>query len=131
MSFFSINELTRSETARARKIDNTPPEEARVRLQRLIDRVLDPAREAIGIPIYVNSGYRCPSLNSAVGGVPTSQHTLGEAADLDTRTREGNKKLYAWIAENLEFDQLINENNYSWIHVSYREGRNRNQVLRL
>ena len=84
-----------------------------------------------GKPIYVNSGYRSEALNKAVGGSKTSQHVLGMAADIDTRTREGNIELFDLIAKNLSFDQLIDEKDYSWIHVSFDPKRLRNQILHL
>ena len=89
-------------------------------------------REAWGRPIVVNSGYRCPKLNRAVGGVARSQHTKGEAADIRTLSnrRWENEQLFKLIVKmKLPFDQLIDEHGYSWIHVSYSEGKNRRQVL--
>jgi hypothetical protein len=130
--YFTLNELTRSETALARGIDNTPPAEAAARLETLARRLLDPVRELWGAPIAVNSGFRCPRLNEAVGGARSSGHLRGEAADITTGTREGNKRLLDLIAgSGLEFDQLIDERGYSWLHLSYREGANRQQILHL
>jgi hypothetical protein len=88
-------------------------------------------REWYGKPIIVNSGYRCEALNKAIGGAKSSQHMLGEAADITVGSKEENEKLFDYIKDNLEFDQLINESNFSWVHVSYREGRLRKQVLEL
>lgn len=127
-----MNELTRSERALARGINNTPGPEAAARLDVLARRLLDPVRELRGAPLKVNSGYRCPALNKAVGGAASSQHLLGEAADITTGSRKENKKLFNAIVEGgLEFDQLIDEKDYSWLHLSYREGRNRRQILHL
>ena len=131
MKYFTIKEMTKSSTAKANGIDNTPSEEGVLKLQKLIEAVLDPLREWWGGPIKVNSGYRCEALNEAVGGSDTSQHRLGEAADITVGTKKGNKKLFEYIKDNLPFDQLINESNFSWVHVSYREGRLRKQVLAL
>lgn len=131
MKYFTIEEMTKSSTAKANGIDNTPSEEGVLKLQKLIEAVLDPLREWWGGPIKVNSGYRCEALNEAVGGSDTSQHRLGEAADITVGTKKGNKKLFEYIKDNLPFDQLINESNFSWVHVSYREGRLRKQVLAL
>ncbi len=131
MKYFTIKEMTKSSTAKANGIDNTPSEEGVLNLQKLIEAVLDPLREWYGKPIRVNSGYRCEALNEAVGGSDTSQHRLGEAADITVGTKKGNKKLFEYIKDNLPFDQLINESNFSWVHVSYREGRLRKQVLAL
>lgn len=84
-----------------------------------------------GRPITVNSGYRCPALNAAVGGVVKSQHLTGEAADITTGSREGNRVLFEKISRSgVPFDQLIDESGYSWIHISY-SSRNRRQVLHL
>ena len=80
-------------------------------------------REWYGKPIIVNSGYRCEALNKAIGGAKSSQHMLGEAADITVGSKEENEKLFDYIKDNLEFDQLINESDFSWVHVSYREGR--------
>ena len=131
MKYFDLTELTHSDTAIAKKIDNTPTEEVKKNLENLVKYVLDPLREMYGKPIYVNSGYRSEALNKAVGGSKTSQHVLGMAADIDTRTREGNQELFDLIAKNLSFDQLIDEKDYSWIHVSFDPKRLRNQILHL
>lgn len=131
MKHFTIDELCRSDTARSRGIDNTPTEEVKKSLTALVDNVLDPLREWYGKPIYVNSGYRCPALNKAVGGVANSQHLTGQAADIDTNDRSENRCLMKHIEDNLDFDQLIWENGGAWLHVSYRpDGKNRRQVLR-
>ena len=131
--YFSIAELTKSETANKRKINNKPTKEVENCLNQLIDNILDPLRKAYGQPIIVSSGYRCPELNKAVGGARTSQHTLGQAADIHTKfnSKESNKQLFEHIKQlKLPFDQLINEYNYSWIHVSY-SNRNRRQILNI
>ena len=132
MKYFTIQELTISNTAQRKCIDNTPDQKAAAALTALVANVLDPLREAWGKPIVVNSGYRCPKLNRAVGGVARSQHTKGEAADIRTLSnrRWENEQLFKLIVQlKLPFDQLIDEHGYSWIHVSYAEGRNRRQVL--
>ncbi len=101
-------------------------------LTALVDNVLDPLRTWWGKPITVNSGYRCPELNAAVRGSKTSQHMKGEAADIDTGDRQQNKLLFEYIRRNLPYDQLIDESNFAWVHVSYRaDGNNRMQVLKL
>lgn len=131
MKHFTIEEMTESSTAKAKDIDNTPSQEILAKLQKLIEAILDPLREWYGKPIRVNSGYRCEALNEAIGGSKTSQHCLGEAADITAGSKEENEKLFNYIKDNLPFDQLINESDFSWIHVSYREGRLRKQVLAL
>lgn len=120
MKYFTIEELTRSTTARLRGIDNTPSQQVINNLIALVDNVLDPLREAWGKPIHVNSGYRCRALNKAVGGVPASQHMRGEAADITAGGKEANRELYSLLRQlNLPVDQAINEKDFSWIHVSY------------
>lgn len=137
---FTIEELTNSDMARELRIDNTPDKDSIERLTILIIEVLDPARELLGKPIMVTSGYRCSELNSKVGGQPNSQHTKGEAADLQCYN---NKYLFDIIRENLTFDQIILETKdlfdkngnktgvKEWVHISYRKGKNRKQVLRM
>lgn len=130
MKYFSIEELTRSTTAQARKIDNTPSAEVRNALTALVDNVLDPLREAWGAPIIVTSGYRSPALNKAVKGSATSQHVKGQAADI---TCADNKALFN-LAKILikqgviRVGQLIDENNYKWLHISLPYSKV-NQVL--
>lgn len=131
MKYFTIEEMTKSSTATAKGIDNTPTEEVEDNLIKLIEAILDPLREWYGKPIRVNSGYRCEALNSAIGGAKNSQHTTGMAADIDVGSVEENKKLFDYIKDNLEFDQLIDEKHLSWVHVSYHENNNRKQVLYL
>lgn len=127
-----MKELTKSSTADKLGIDNTPTPEASVALSNLVTHVLDPLREMYGKPITVNSGYRCPKLNAAVGGAKTSQHMRGEAADITAGSKTENKKLFELIRDNLPFDQLIDESNYSWVHVSYvSSSKNRKQILSL
>lgn len=97
MVYFSIHELSLSYTALAKKIPNEPPPQARDALEALAENVLDPLRKAFGRPIYVNSGYRSPTLNRAVGGAAHSQHTSGEAADITSGSRTLNRKLFDLI----------------------------------
>lgn len=132
MKHFTLAELTYSDTAQAKRINNQPNRAQSDSLVALTENVLDPLRERCGRPILVNSGFRGPALNRAVGGAATSQHLKGEAADITVGSRSGNKQLFDIIRKELDFDQLINEQNYSWVHVSYRaDGRNRKQVLNL
>ena len=120
MKYFTIAELTRSATAAARGIDNTPDDTVISRLTALVDNVLDPLRQMWGAPLHVNSGYRCDALNRAVGGVPSSQPRLGSAAAIPTGTHAGNRRLAAMLrASDLPFDQLIDENDGSWLHISH------------
>lgn len=137
MKYFSINELTRSATANRLGIDNTPSEAIRKNLEKLINTVLDPLREAWGAPIIVTSGYRCHALNRAVKGSKTSQHVLGQAADLKTvgDKPENNKKLFELAKKMVEdgrivVGQLIDEYGYDWVHIS-TVGGHKNQILHI
>ena len=132
MEYFTVKELTRSVTAEALKIDNTPTAEAEENLKALINNVLDPLREAYGNPITVTSGYRSPRLNAAVGGVKTSQHQRGQAADITAGSPAENKKIFDLARElNLPFCQLIDEKKYKWVHISYDKNNVKRQVLHL
>lgn len=129
MKHFTIHELSQTGTG----LPNNPSPQVIARLRALGDNVLDPLREAMGFPIRVNSGYRSPQVNRAVGGSPSSQHIRGEAADITCRD---NARAFRYIKEHLDFDQLIWERGDDkaprWIHVSYRTDRpNRKQVLRI
>lgn len=129
---FTLAEFSLSETAKKLGISNVIPTQYVPNIKTLVEQVLQPAREVLGVPIMVTSGYRCPALNRAVGGVQGSQHTMGEAADLVPA--DGSVKtlmrLFVILMDGA-FDQLILEHKSgkSWIHVSYRAGRNRQQVL--
>lgn len=125
---FSLEEFTVSPTATRLKIDNTPHQQELNNLCLLVEYVLEPARRKYGAPIFINSGYRCPELNKAVGGVPTSQHCKGEAADINTGSRDRNKILYNMIKHYFVYDQLIAYPNYDFIHVSFRLNKNRMQT---
>lgn len=104
MIYFTIEELTKSNTAIAKKLDNTPDEQAIKNLNTLVDNVLDPLRKLYGKPIVVTSGYRSPAVNRSVNGVTSSQHALGEAADISGGNKEENKKLFNLIKNNLPYD---------------------------
>ena len=132
MKYFTIKELCKSNTATQYGIDNTPNDEVVGNLTKLVDNVLDPLRERYGKPIIVNSGYRSPELNKAVGGVWNSEHLTGRAADISVRSKEGNKELFELAQRlNLPYRQLLNESNYSWVHISYNENDIKRQVLNL
>lgn len=131
--YFTIKELTASSVAKRAGIRNVPNELEEENLVNLIDNILDPLREAYGSPIIVNSGFRCKDLNLLVKGSKTSQHMQGLAADIRSKknTKEENKQLFDLIIElDLPFDQLIDESDYSWIHVSYSKTP-RKQILKL
>lgn len=133
MKYFTIKELTKSDVAKRNKINNTPTIQEEANLVALVENILDPLREAYGKPIIVTSGYRCERLNKLVKGSKTSQHRFGQAADIRTveDTVEENKKLFDLVQKlNLPYDQLIDEYNYDWVHVSYSP-RNRRQILHI
>ena len=134
MRYFTIKEMTASSEARRMGIDNTPTPEVVENLTRLVERVLDPLRSRYGHPVIVNSGYRCPRLNKAVGGTETSQHVSGDAADIYVPDAKGRAELFSIIMSILPFDQLIWERGTdeapAWIHVSYRKNYNRIEILR-
>lgn len=132
MKYFTFTEMERSNTAVRHAIDNTAPEEARKNMAALVDTVLDPVREAWGKPITVTSGYRCPELNRIVGGSKTSHHMRGMAADITTGNRVENRRLFQLIQDiGVPFTQLIDENNFSWVHVSLDPADVKRQVLKL
>jgi hypothetical protein len=128
---FDLSEFTRSESAKREGLDNTPTAEHLENLKILCEKVLEPIRLRYG-SINISSGYRGKLLNHFIGGSVNSDHCVGRAADIDmddVGTGVTNKEIFEYIKNNLEFDQLINEFNYSWVHVGYRLGENRNQVL--
>lgn len=131
MKYFTIDELCKSNTEKAKGIDNSPSDEIIHNLTSLVDKVLDPLRESYGRAIRVNSGYRCPALNKAVKGSKTSQHMKGLAADITVGSITKNKELFDLIIKlDLPFDQLIDEKKFSWVHVSY-SSKPRKQILHL
>ena len=131
---FTLREFIKSDTASRRGIDNTPTEVHLENALALFENVVQPVRDRFG-PTILTSGYRSEALNAAIGGSPRSQHSKGEAVDLEvlgTSTAE----VCEWIASNLNFDQLILEFytpgdvNSGWVHVSYvKNGENRNETL--
>lgn len=125
----TLEEATLSPTGLRLGIDNTPDTETIERMKVVAMTCFEPLRAWYGKPIKVNSFYRCPELNKAVKGSATSQHVKGEAIDMSAGSREENKKLFEWCKANLKFDQLINEYDYAWVHISFRLGDNRNQTL--
>jgi len=127
--YFTFEEMTRSDTAVKHGIKNIPNPEQFENLSNLVVKLLDPLRERFGKPITVNVAFRNKQVNKLVGGVPTSQHCKGEAADI---TSSDNKALFELIKKEFEYDQLIDEKNLSWIHASLKKtGKNRKQVLKL
>ena len=134
MKYFSISELTASATARREGIVNSPTESAYHLLHVLVEQLLDPIREAWGEPIVVSSGYRCPELNALVGGAQHSHHLLGCAADLIAGNRDDHRRLFRMIVQmqqqgKIRFTQLIAEDNFRWLHISYVPSDLRCEVL--
>jgi zinc D-Ala-D-Ala carboxypeptidase len=128
---FVLSEITRSNTAKRLGIDNEPTKKDLENLQRIVTNLLQPLRDHLG-PIRISSGYRSKELNRAIGGSNKSQHSKGEAVDIQF-WKEGqmcNKEVYDWIIDNaVEFDQMINEFDFSWIHISLKKSKNRREVL--
>lgn len=117
-------EMTNSETAKKRGIKNEPDETQRRNIETLVNELLDKVRERWGKPLRVTSGFRCEKLNSAVGGVKKSHHTLGCAADIVAGTAKDNRLLYDMIVKSgLKYTQLIGEKataaGCKWVHISY------------
>ena len=159
MQHFTIQELSASATAERLTIDNTPPRAAQRMLTILVEQLLDPIRRRYGAPIIITSGYRCPALNTAVGGVANSHHIVGCAADIvaPLLSPQGGKSqtapflssplggseggrgdqtqyLFHLIVQMqhegaIRFTQLIAEEGYRWLHISYVPGMLRNQVI--
>ena len=133
---FRISEFVRSETATRLGIDNSINDpEVIANIKNLCEHVLEPLRAFAGCPIIINSGYRCPRLNAAVGGSRRSQHMKGEACDIRIADSATGDRWYSWMKENLPYDQLIKERTHKssgtvWIHVSLRrdEAKNRRQA---
>jgi hypothetical protein len=130
----TLAELITSQTATRKRIDNTPSPQVIANLKLIAEKVFEPLREGLGKPIRISSGYRSPALNKAIGSrAKNSQHTTGEALDLQGVGGLKNSEIFNFIKENLTFDQLINEypvnGEPSWIHVSFKKSGNRNQTL--
>ena len=132
----SYKEGVHSNTATRRGIKNIPDNEQLKNMETIADEVFEPLRAWVGGPIKINSFFRCPDLNTAIGGSSRSQHCKGQAIDIDdTFGRATNAEMYHFIKEHLDFDQLIwefgNDDNPDWVHVSYvSEEENRNRCLK-
>lgn len=131
--YITYQEATTSQTAVRKGIKNNPGDNELLAMQLLGIRVFDVIREHFKTPLRVSSFYRSPELNSAIGGSSrTSQHVKGQAIDIQGTGKVTNKMIFDYIKENLDFDQLINEYNYSWVHVSYvSKEKNRKQILKI
>jgi len=125
----SYKEATFSQTATRKSIDNTPSADVVERMKAVAENVFEPLRAHVGGPIKINSFYRSINLNVAIGGAKSSQHTRGEAIDIDdTFGHMSNKDMFAFIKDELDFDQLIwefgDDENPDWVHVSYASPKN-------
>ena len=132
---FTLDEMLKSQTALRRGLDNSPEPKQLENLISLCESVLEPIRQHWNRPVIVSSGFRAPAVNKAIGSKPNSQHTKGQAADIEIPGID-NFTLYLWVAENMNFDQLIleyytGEPASGWVHVSYVRRGNRNQTLRI
>ena len=131
---FSLAEMVKSETALRHDMDNTPGEAEIENLKRLAEKVLQPVRDHYAKGVKVNSGYRHPEVNAKVGGSKTSDHCKGQAADIEI-PGVPNADLAKWIAENLDFTQVILEfytqgiPDSGWVHVSYDPANLKKQTL--
>lgn len=135
--YFELDEFIRSDTAKKKNIDNTPTFEIVANLEELVSKILEPLRAAYGMPIKISSGYRCPALNKAVGGSPTSMHMKGRACDMQvsgsfTKFRDF---VVEWVRKTgTKFDQLLLERNAKtgakWIHIGQynNAGQQRGQI---
>ncbi len=137
----SYQEAIHSETAKRRGIDNTPTDEHLGNMMTVAEMIFQPLRDWVGGPIKINSFYRSPALNKAVGGAtkngkPVSQHCKGQAIDIDdVYGHASNAAMFDWIRANLDFDQMIwefgTDENPAWVHVSYVDAqKNRNRCLK-
>ncbi len=133
---FRLSELLKSQTALRKGIDNKPKEPYIIEnLQILCEKVLQPIRDHFNLPVVINSGFRCTKLNKAIGSSSKSQHTKGQAADIEI-PGVSNKTIAEWIEDNVGFDQCILEfyngvdPHSGWVHVSYVDDKsNRKQTL--
>lgn len=124
--YFTLSELTKSETAARHKIDNTPSKAIIDNLQYGVNMVLDPLRRLYGQPIRINSGYRCEKLNKLVGGVPNSWHQVGNAADIHISSAEEAKILFANLQKLPSVDTVLFEHSKTaqWLHVQWNMAKN-------
>lgn len=130
--YITYLEATTSQTATRKGIVNTPGDKELINMQLVGIRVFDVVRDHFKTPLRVSSFYRSLLLNNSIGGARTSQHVKGQAIDIQGTGDVTNKMIFDYIKDNLDFDQLINEYNYSWVHVSYvSKEKNRKQILNI
>ena len=134
----SLAEVSRSETAKRKGINNTPSGEHLENFKKLAENIFEPIREHFAVPIHISSGYRSKELNASIGGASSSQHCQGEAVDIDmdgSPSGVSNADVFKYIKDHLNFDQLIwefgTDKNPDWVHVSYEStGKQRKQILK-
>ena len=132
----SYKEGVRSNTATRKGIDNTPNDEQLENMKLVAEQVFEPLRVYVNGPIKINSFFRCPELNKAIGGSSKSQHCKGQAVDIDDGgCNKTNAEMYKYIKDELEFDQMIwefgTDDNPDWVHISYvSKEDNRNRCLK-
>ena len=126
---FKISELIYSETAVKNNINNMPDINSLDNMLNLIYYCLQPARELLNAPMTITSGFRNPLVNRLVGGVNSSQHLYGQAADFIIKGMTPNQIISIIKTSKIEFDQLINEYD-KWVHISYNKGKNRKEILK-
>ena len=132
----SYKEGTYSNTATRLGIDNTPNDDQLTNMELVAEKIFEPLRSYVGGPIKINSFFRCPKLNTAIGGSHKSQHCKGQAMDIDDVFGKcTNAEMYHFIKDNLDFDQMIwefgDDDNPDWVHISYvSEEDNRNRCLK-
>ena len=127
----TLEEATLSPTSLRLGIKNIPNADELRAMVTVANSCFEPLRKWYGKPIKVNSFFRNFELNKAVSGATNSQHSKGEAIDISAGNKEENKKIFEWCKSNLVYDQLINEYDYSWVHISFRVGNNRNQTINI
>jgi uncharacterized protein YcbK (DUF882 family) len=126
----TLNEAIESPTALRMNIDNTPTSEVLSNMQYVAENLFEPIRKWYKKPIKINSFFRCVALNKAVKGSASSQHVKGEAIDISGGNKIENKKIFDYIVSSgLDFDQCINEFDYTWVHISLKKEKNRKQIL--
>lgn len=131
---FSLEEMIRSDTAARLALANYPDAPTIAKLKNVCINILEPVRAHYGRPVQINSGYRAPAVNAAVGSKPTSQHARGEAVDFEV-PGISNAEVAVWVRDNLRFDQLILENHRAgipssgWVHCSWKSGQLRRSIL--
>lgn len=125
----SYLEATKSNTAIRNGIKNDPNPQELENMRQVAEKCFEPLRKWYGKPIRINSFFRSKELNDLVKGSKSSEHITGNAIDIDAGSKEENKKIFEWCKANLDYNQLINEYDFSWVHISYNSTKNKKQIL--